>query len=237
MIKSAAEQQQQQQAYQTTAVGGYQPEAGVHSQESQMSGGTSAGTGSGRMLPAQPIAASRSLEHSSAARSAKLARERMKIRSSTWTEEATHYASEESGGGGSAGGGGGGGRYLPGRRRQPAIPSTAAAGLIKRPSSAGVLMTPSGTATTSSTGTITQRPFAYATKGTVGGIGSFQQPLGYSTHPQPRRITPPVPLARARRAMVHQQHSFHSDTGASGGGREGAGGVDEDDDDDDEDWC
>lgn len=173
------------------------------------------------MLPAQP---SRSLEHqisrSGPSAAAKLARERMKIRSSTWTEEATHYASEESGGGGSLGGSGG--RYVVGgpRRRQPPIPF--------RPSSAGILMTPSGTAASGAL----HRPFAFASKGTV---PPSAVALGYSTHPQPRRITPPVPLRARRKGAIgalHQQHSFHSDTGGAATSR-----AEEDDDDDDEDWC
>lgn len=166
---------------------------GLPSQESLPSGGT----GSGRMLPAQPGTSSqapgtmmRSMEFP---RTSKMARERMKIRSSTWTDET--YCPEE--------GGSGAGRYISGgpRRRQPPIPAH-----IKRPSSAGVLMTPSGAPP--------GRQFALAKA----------VPYGYGTHPQPRRITPPVP--RARRKPPLHQHSFHSD---------GADVTKADDDD--EDWC
>ena len=161
------------------------------SQESLPSGGT----GAGRILPAQPNVGGqpvnsimmRSMEFP---RSAKIARERMKIRSSTWTDET--YGPDD-------------GRPVPiggSRRRQPQVPV-----LMKRPSSAGVLMTPGQSSQS--------RSFPFVK-------------YGYGTHPQPRRITPPVPRARRKPAPPMHQHSFHSD---------GAAEIGKPDDDDDKDWC
>lgn len=127
------------------------------------------------------------------------ARERMKIRSSTWTDET--YLPEDSG------------HYIVGtgpRRRQPPIPTT-----IKRPSSAGILMTPAVTS---------QRPKPPLIAAAFG-LGASSSSTG--SHPA-RRITPPVPRAARRKQPIHQ-HSFHSD---------GAAEIAKpDDDDDDEDWC
>lgn len=158
------------------------------------------GTTAGRMLPPPPGQSSQAPASSIMMRSLEFprakARERMKIRSSTWTDETygpeDYYQKSIVGTGP--------------RRRQPSIPS-----LIKRPSSAGILMTP-GISTTASR----QQPPLISSTFSVG------------SHQQSRRITPPVPRAR-RKAPIHQ-HSFHSD-GAD------VSRPEDEDDDDDEDWC
>lgn len=186
---------------------------GFPSQDSGPSGG------SGRMLPVQPTVAAGIV---TTLHGAAKARERMKIRSSTWAEESAYHLPTDS-------------LYSSsyrlatgtiGRRRQPIPPQE----LIKRPSSAGVLMTPT--------------PAHYHTASTSGSAGSHQQispyhriAYGLQHSSQPRRITPPVP--RARRKVPFHQHSIHSD-GAAEIVRTTpihlAATVD-DDDDDDANWC
>lgn len=191
---------------------------GLPSQDSAPSGG------SGRMLPAQPTGATAAAAAAAgvvpALQGAAKARERMKIRSSTWAEESAYLPTES--------------LYSSsyrlgtstiGRRRQPIPPQA----LIKRPSSAGVLMTPT--------------PSHFHTP-TSGSAGSHQQispyhriAYGLQHSSLPRRITPPVP--RARRKVPIHQHSIHSD-GAAEIVRTTpiplAATVD-DDDDDDVNWC
>ena len=172
-------------------------------------------------------------------RSAAMARERMKIRSSTWTDETYGGGSEDSRGGISTGP----------RRRQPPIPNTT---LLKRPSSAGVLM--SGV-TAPSVATIRHHrsQLKQLHQQQSAGVATYHHPhqkfmMGFGTHPgtSSRRITPPVSRARRKPPPLHQQHqhSFHSDGAEEGSSRHRRHGDygydvvdDEDEDDDGEDWC
>lgn len=166
-------------------------------------------SGSGRMLPLQP--GQRSLDYPMTY--AAKARERMKIRSSTWTEETSYTGGPSDPTSYGPYGTG------PRRRQQPMIGATIGAHL-QRPSSAGVLMSP--TAGGGGGGGVGHRKISASAMIPPYSGGKHQLPSTVGS----RRVTPPVPqrvaVAATRRAKgpLHQ-HSFHSDGGGGGGGSGG----------------